>query len=404
METSLKYGTIQPRFLRYRNHSKIYVFALLLVSALLGSYWCFQISHTSLNQVWSGQKAEVWWTASFFVSFFLVYFFWLRLQLKKSVQVFLTHLHIHNHKTVQLLKFEDVESVGTVCWSLFYLKMKDGTKFYFNSHLDRVDYVWEGIHHARPELINDADYEAFRLKLVQYDHHQKRKDWFFRHKLVDIFNWFGLPAVLILSAYTIQSKDVFISQPGMYFFRLFMFTLLILLVTAFFFSVIVKKYVFDRKIARQLVSQSGDKLRNLEFEGVILHRSKIFQVVTGAFMFAVMIQSDINFISVTQLKEHVSEFGLKKGNTVTVDNRFNCLNCRYQVKDGDLIVFSRGYFGQVMAKEGDFVGEISQDKSGRTIASDNVQAVPQGHVAVRAANGKDIVFVKISEIIGKIRN
>jgi hypothetical protein len=30
--------------------------------------------------------------------------------------------------------------------------------------------------------------------------------------------------------------------------------------------------------------------------------------------------------------------------------------------------------------------------------------VPQGHVAVKAANGKDIIFVPIKDLIGKIQN
>jgi hypothetical protein len=67
-------------------------------------------------------------------------------------------------------------------------------------------------------------------------------------------------------------------------------------------------------------------------------------------------------------------------------------------------MFGRGIIGQVLAKEGDFVGEVAQDQKGRMIASDNVQEVPTGHVAIKAANGKDILFVKIEELIGKIQN
>ena len=49
------------------------------------------------------------------------------------------------------------------------------------------------------------------------------------------------------------------------------------------------------------------------------------------------------------------------------------------------------------------VGLISQDTAGRMIASENVQEVPKGHLAVKAANGKDIMFIKIEELIGKIQ-
>ncbi len=59
--------------------------------------------------------------------------------------------------------------------------------------------------------------------------------------------------------------------------------------------------------------------------------------------------------------------------------------------------------GQVLAKEGETVALISQDTEGRMIASENVQEVPKGHVAIRAGNGKDIVFVQIDELIGRIQ-
>jgi hypothetical protein len=50
------------------------------------------------------------------------------------------------------------------------------------------------------------------------------------------------------------------------------------------------------------------------------------------------------------------------------------------------------------------VGQVSQDAKGRMIASENIQEVPKGHIAVKAAKGKAIVFVKIEDLIGKIQN
>jgi hypothetical protein len=49
------------------------------------------------------------------------------------------------------------------------------------------------------------------------------------------------------------------------------------------------------------------------------------------------------------------------------------------------------------------VGQISQDRKGRIIASENIQEVPKGHLAIKLANQKDIVMVKLDELIGKIQ-
>lgn len=402
MET-VKFDSIQPRFLRYRSHQKIYFGMFILFAALILAYWGFQISTYGSVIIFKEQFTELIFSAFYFVGFLAVYYFFFHPRFKKSVQVYPSHLRIHNGKSTSDLQFSEVESIGMVYWSLFYFKLKDGTKFYFNSSLERVDYIWEGIMAARPDLLAPEVYEDFKTKLVQYDHHQKRKDWFFKYKLLDAFNWFVLPSLFLAVGYYFQSQDVVIYQKGMYFFRLSMYAMLVLLFTGFMYSLSLKKFIFDKKVSAQK-EEGNEKIRDLEFEGVILQRSKVFQMITATFFFSFIISSDFNLFSVTKLKEEVSQFELKKGKTVTIDNRYNCLNCKYQLNDGDLVVFGRGFMGQVMARAGEYVGEISQDKTGRNIASDNVHEVPAGHLAVKAPNGKDIMFVKIEDVTGKIRN
>ena len=399
-----QWDSIQPRFLRYRGHYKTYLSFALIICGMLFSYWGYKFSHNGWSKVWSDQGVELSFTFFFFIGITYYYYAWLRPRLKKSVQVFPDHVLIHDGKSMSSVKFEDVESVTMVYWSLFYFKMKDGHKYYFSSSLDRVDYIWEGLKAARPELMQGEECESFRLKLVQYDHHQKRKEWFFKHKVVDVFNWFMMPVMFIMCAYFFQSRDVMIHQEGLYFFRLFMYSLLILLVTNFFFGILLKKFVFDKQIQNKMeTDQSNDKFRNIEFEGMILQRSKIIQVVTTCFLFALIIKTDLNFYSVTKIKEDMSSYQLTKGKTVVVDNRFNCTKCRYNIQDGDLVLFGKGFVGQVMAREGDIVGEVSNDSHGRNIASSNVHAVPVEHVAVKSNNGADLVFVKVSDLVGKIQ-
>jgi hypothetical protein len=403
LESLPKFEPIQPRFLRYRNHYKVYLMAFLGLAALLVTFWLFQFFHLGLKQVLQINGTELFFSVGFLISGSVFYFTWLKDRMKRSVQVYPTYLLIHQSNNPVKLSFEDVESVCRVCWSVFYLKMKDGNKFYFNSSLDRVDYVWEGLRNARPDLVSAEDYESFRVLLVQYDHHQKRKDWFFRHKILDAINWFGLPVLFLFGAYMLQAREVLIHHPGMYFFRLFMFSLLILLVTTFLFSLGLKKFIFDRKIAEQIDEKGKEKARDMEFEGVILHRSKLLQMVLSCLLFTFVVFSDLNLFSVTKVRDEVSMFNLKKGHSLLVDNRYNCFNCRFQLKDGDLVLFGKGYIGQIVAKGGDMVGEISQDKTGRMIASENIQEVPAGYVAIKSANGSDIVFIRSQELIGKIR-
>ena len=402
MEKPLKLDSIQPRFLRYRGHYKIYVMCFWALSLLLFAFWAMKFYDEGFSAVVQYQSFEMFFTALYFSVVGSFYFLWLRPRLKKSVQVFENHILVHNGKTSEKLDFSEIDSLNVVCWSIFYVKMKNGFKFYFNSSIERVDYIWEGLYHARNDLISEKEFEDYRIKLIQYDHHQKRKEWFFKHKMVDVFNWVVLPCLFLISAYFVQSRAIEIHQQGLYFFRLFMFSLLVLLSTAFFYSIVVKKFIFDKKVEDQ-VSNFEDKVRDMEFEGIVLQRSKIFQLVTSCFVLALVVRLDVNLYSVSKVKEDLAIFNLKKGNTILVDNRFNCVNCRHSLRDGDIVIFGRGVIGQLMAKEGETVGLISQDTQGRMIASENVQEVPAGHVAIRAGNGNDIVFIRIDELIGRIQ-
>jgi hypothetical protein len=397
-----KFDSLQPRSLRYRSHYKIYLILLLTLSCLMITYWGYLFIQSSVSEIFREHKYELWISFCYFSIFGSFYFFWLKYRLNNSVQVFPTHIAIYKGKHSEEVYFDDVEDVTIVCWSLFYFKMKNGYKHYFNSSLERVDYVWEGLKNARPDLVKADEFESFRLKLVQYDHHQKRKEWFFKHKLVDVFNWVVLPLIFLMMAYSIQSREVLIQQQGLYFFRLFMYSVLVLMVTTFSFSLLLKKFVFDKRLESQ-IGTDQEKIRDVEFEGVILQRSKMFQMVCTSFFLGLVIRTDINLFSLTKAKDDLSNFNIKKGATVVVDNRYNCINCKYMLNDGDIVFFGKGIIGQVLAKEGEMVGQVAQDKSGRSIASENIHEVPTGHIAVKTATGKDIVFVRISDLIGKIQ-
>lgn len=403
MEKPAQLDSIQPRYLRYRSHFKIYLVILLTLSGLILSFWGHRLSQDRWNAVYAEFNYEFWISVCYFMIFGAFYFFWLRSRLNRQVQVFPAHLCVHNHGKKEVILFENVESVGIVCWSVFYFKMKDGVKHYFSSSLERVDYIWEGFNQACPGVIAPEEYEAFRTKLVQYDHHQKRKDWFFRHKLVDVFNWIILPLSFLSVTYFIQTREIVINQQGMYFFRLLMYSVLVMMVTTFFFSVLLKRFIFDKRVKLQMGSQPDDKLRDIEFEGIVLHRSKMMQMALASFLFALVMRSEMNLFSLTKIKEDLSSFNLKSGHTLVVDNRYNCLTCKYPLRDGDVVVFGRGTVGQIMATEGDMVGQIAQDKRGRIIASENIQEVPKGHIAIKLANQREIVMIKLGELIGKIQ-
>ncbi len=398
----MKFDQLEPRILRYRNHHKGYLFSLFFFFWLFGSFCFMKIRSDRAVEVLEVYRFELGLSGLLILAMFLFYYFWFRPKWDRKVQVYPDRLRIQTSRYSHEIVFSEIDKIHLVFLSFFCIKMKSGNQFFFSSSLERVDYIWDGIYACCPHLIPPEVYKDFRIKLVQYDHHQKRKEWFFKHKMIDVVNWVIMPALLLIFAFLIQTHHIQVHNHGVYFFRLFMYVLLVLISTGFFYSQILKKFVFDKQI--KLDIDSNSKLRDLELEGMIIQRSKVFQMVTATFIFGLLIKYDLNFYTITKVKQNIVSFKVEKGSSALVDNRYNCTGCTYQIHDGDFIVFGKGYIGQVLAREGDFVGQVATDKKGRNVASENVHEVPRGHLAVKAANGKDIIFVKIDDLIGKIQN
>ncbi len=399
-----QYGTIPPRLLKFRHQFTIYFRLLLVMAVGLVIIWSGMFWSEGAEAIQSRYPYEFLCSALYLVAFALSYVFWWRLKLKQTIQVFEDRLIIHHQgKTTEVL-FSEVTSVSIVGWSLFYFFMKSGEKHYFNSTLERVDYIWEGIYFSRPDLMSKDEYEAYRIKLVQYDHHQKRKEWFFKHRLIDVFNWCVLPVFFMAAIYFFQSKEVQIYEPFYYFFRLVMYSMLALLTTAFFYTITVKKLVFDKKVEDQLEVAPMDKLRDLEYENVIIQRTKLIQSLSVAILFGFIIKTDFNMFTLTKIRGDFSSFNISEGKTLVVDNRYNCAQCKFSLQEGDMVVFSKGQLGQILASAGDLVGQVSKSPEGRSIASESVSIIPEGHVALRLPNTDDIVIVKETELVGKLQN
>lgn len=400
METE---SVVAPRILPYRFYYKWYAFALSLVWLLNLGIIAMLLLQTPASNT-SDARAELLLFGALSVLLPILYVWWLHPKLTRQVQVFRDFVRVSHGAKSWDIKFSDVQRVSRPFASFIKLEMTTGKSWWFSAALERIDYLWEGLGRDRPELvISPEEFEKFRLKLVQFDHHEKRKEWFFRHRFLDIVNWVVLPLVVILAGYQYQSQDVVIHSKGLYFFRLTMYSLFVTISCAFLWSVMMKKFVFDRMVEKQM--ESGKKLRDLRREDQILQRSKFLQTVTSAFVLALIVKSDFNLFSVTKMKQGAQAYNLKSGTTVIVDNRYNCVRCKHALKEGDLILFGRGTIGQVLAAPGEVIAQVQSPSAGRSIASETVTEIPEGHIALKTgAEGKDVVLIPINDLVGKLKS
>jgi hypothetical protein len=395
-------NTRAPRTLPYRFYYKWYAMACAVVWLLCAGGFTLLLMKNGWT--WQGESREE--LLSFASMLFLVpalYLWWLHPKLTQTVQVYADHVRVSTKEFSWEIAFNDIMAIELPFHSMIRLRMKDGHSWWFSAALERSDYLWEGLMRARPELIGGKDgFEDFRLKLVQYDHHEKRKEWFFRHRLLDVLNWVVLPALALVIGYQVQADDVVINSKALYFFRLSMYSFLVTIVCAFGWSVVLKKFVFDKMVKKQM--EEGTKLRDLVYEDRVIQRAKWFQVVTCALVLSAVVKSDLNLFSLTKLRLEAKAFKLVPGKTIVIDNRFNCVSCAHAVNEGDLLLFGRGTIGQVLALPGEVIAQTRSTSLGRSIASETVMEVPEGHIALKTgADGKEVVLVRIGDLVGKLK-
>jgi hypothetical protein len=395
--------TAAPRTLPFRFYFKWYAVAFLLA-------WVICIAALTLiffKANWSlpadGQD-EVWSFSAMLLLIPAIYLWWIHPKITQTVQIFHDHIRISNKSMSWDVTFNEIEKIETPFHSFIKLKMRDHHTWWFSAALERPDYLWEGLMRSRPELIGGKEnYEKKRLELVQYDHHEKRKEWFFRHKLLDVVNWMIIPALILSVGYWWQSSEVVINSGGLYFFRLTMYSMFATMACAFIWSVVLKKFVFDSKVKVQM-QEDGSKLRDLEFEDSILQKAKFYQAITTVLVLGVVIKTNLNMYSLTKLKEGAQAFNLTVGKTIVVDNRFNCVACAHPVQEGDLLIFGRGTLGEVLALPGEVIAQTRDGSLGRSIASETVVEVPEGHIALKTgANGQEVILIPIGELVGRLK-
>jgi len=388
-----------PRTLVYRTHYRWY-------AGFLAFCWVLSLVTLGVLWRWGGQdvREELLGFAAMCVFLPSLYLAWLHPKLTRSVQVFPTHVRVTGRNYAFEIPFSELTFVDTPFFSFMRLCTKEGS-WWFSAALERPDYLWEALREMRPELTGDQRaYEAFRLRLVQYDHHEKRKEWFFRHRFLDVLNWVALPVLVLVAGHWWQTREVEIHATGLYLFRLTMFSLLATIGCAFSFSLFLKKFVFDR-VVRENLQGEGVKRRDLAWESEVLNRAKWAQLAVCGGLMAMVVHTGLNLYSVTRIKEGSAVFGLRPGATVVVDNRYNCTACAHPLQEGDLVVFGKGVIGRILGNGGDVVAQSVPGAVGRSIASESVVTVPAGHVAVQVGDdGSTLAFIKEGDLVGKVNN
>jgi hypothetical protein len=114
---------------------------------------------------------------------------------------------------------------------------------------------------------------------------------------------------------------------------------------------------------------------------------------------------DLNTLSRTEVPTDIPHLGYHAGQTLWIDGRANCLNCRHSLQEGDAVIFIRekvAVLGRLVALPGSPVPAPGGENPLRTPASE-LPIVPFGKAVLRSnPDGNLDQLVDLKDIRGRV--
>jgi len=348
----------------------------------------------------------------------MAYWFFFKDVMGRTFQASQKHLTCFRGKKEFKIFFEEVillhcSSFGPLC--TFKIKCNSGKVYRLSTMIERADYVIEALLRFNPKLLPWEKFVVFRNKLVLSDHSLARfeESYYGRHSWIAFFHLAFLPIIFLSLLYIQQASDMVIhSVIG----HVLVGLKLIIIVNVGLWSAyqLILKRIIDKKDFEQLQRNLRDKKRNMNYEAK-LYRSVYACTVFVCLMFYTAIYCfDLNRYEFIMALENFENYGQQAGTIHLVDTRYNCQECHFSVKGGDVVVILNPHrAGKYLAKIAGFQGELVKlnylkndnagENQGRALASVEERKLAKGELAaITGKSGQYLSPLSEEQIHGKV--
>jgi hypothetical protein len=397
--------------LKYRNIVKLSGYITLGVASLFALIGFFFMVYSMIKlggvaEVFSGGIFLIW--ASFFfwaAVIYAQYYFFHRPLMISQIFIYDDKLVIKQKNIEFSISFSEIVKIESAVkkniggWFKVVTKKKT---WRFTNMLEKADLVLEEIIKKRPELMSREDYQRLRTKLILIDHGQTRYYELFKppYRIWTLFHTVLIPVITIILIYFKDTSDqIVIHSKSSYFLEIgsHLWVLSIFLQAPF---IIAMNWLIDKDSRARLEKDSEDKKRNIQHE-ISVYR-KLFPAYITTYLICLCLYGSSEFYHHYSITNYGKVQGLEYLNDYTVNQKYNCIFCKYQLHKDDRIAYHSWSIGEIIALPGEEVEIKKYSFKNRTLASEGITKVPLGKIAVRGDDGKSIFLLDLSEVNGKI--
>ncbi len=271
-----------------------------------------------------------------------VYWWILRPLMFVQIRIFADRIDVQRGSKQEQILFSEIQSVvSSFIFNIFVVVMKNGKRYRFGYVLERSEYIIEGIVKNRPEIMHQSDYQKLRSLLIQKDHFGAfYQSLFFGENGVRLgFAVLVVPVLFGLAVFFIQMRDIVVysywAYAGWLLYIGFTGSLLFQLMTL---SCVALKNAITLK--QRLKAHPDDKRRDIAAERWWVHTAVLLQVAFVIIGFCLVVRYNLNLVEQENVLGDYPNFKIASHETFWVDKRYNCVECAYSLKKGDLIVLT----------------------------------------------------------------
>jgi len=322
--------------------------------------------------------------------------------LGRKFQAFSDYLQINKGKKVIKIPYTQIVKVDIskgYFFPSFRLRLRNNKKLRFSVMVERVDYILDSVLRSNPKLLIWERFADYRNKILISDHRIARFQELFGGKNTWItFSMFVfLPIFFVCFLYIEQSGKMVIHSWLAYFLSTFQIIFIVTFGFWTFFYLLVNTWI-DRHSSARFGNSHKDKRRDMKYEKkAYLMSYSLVGVIVVAIYSSIYMYDFNRYELVMRINNSETESYFTNAQLYVVDGRFNCTNCRYNLKPGDEI-FLAGADSHKTSKQVISRIEVSEE-DGRTPASGSNSA----QVFLASGDGEEHgISLKAEKINGKV--
>jgi len=334
---------------------------------------------------------------------YLLHHYFIKPLANSKIQVYADKIFIKRGKKDITIPFDDIAKIKNNRMGWLVLILKNKKKYRFTVALERSDYIIDAIYKYNPKLLSEDEYIKLRRLLVISDHDLGRIYDLFskRYRLVTVFHICILPLSFVIALYLKQSNEFVINSSFGYFWDAGKLLTALIAISFIVFQSIVNKIV-NKHTLKKIEDLAVDKTRDIKLEFKVYKRAYSGYLAVLLLCLVGFYQTDINTLGTVSLSVNSEYLDIKASERLWYDARYNCTNCNFSLKEGDLVVTNRRNVYKVFGLPNRLVSVNQKNKKGRYIASKEEKQVPENHLAIMSSNGEVVKLIPNKLIKGKI--